>query len=242
MAERRGLTQMTQFPRTFGAGFQPAAVAGGDPDFASVVLLLDFAGVDGATDITDLSNSAHVDTFLGNAQVDTANQFLGENSVLFGATTDELTFPDSVDWDFGTGDFTIEFGFRSTGPIAFDGLIASSTVATGWYIHSSATTLRFTNNNIIVTEQTHGMSADTFHHVAVTRSGDDFRIFVDGVQIGSTVTDTVTVNGGSGPLFLGALESSANPFGGALGAVRITKGVARYTANFTPLTEFYPTS
>ena len=56
-----------------------------DPDFASVVLLLDFAGADGAQDISDLSNSANNDeTFnqVGVLEVDTAQTYLGRNSLL----------------------------------------------------------------------------------------------------------------------------------------------------------------
>ena len=240
MAERRGLAQIVNFPRVTG-GFRAIPVSTGDPDFASVVLLLDFDGVDAATDITDLSNSAHVDTFAGGAQVDTAQQFLGVNSALFAATGDEITFPDSADWDFGTGDFTVECGVRWVGTPGNDGLISSPPTATGWYMLGNGTSLRFVNNDLILSQQSFTFVTDVWYHVAVSRSGTDLRLFVDGVQIGSTVTDSTSVNGGTS-LFLGALLANSNPLDGHIGAVRITKGVARYTANFTPLTVFYPTS
>ena len=247
MAERRGLTQTTNFPRVTGGFRELAAVAVVDPDFASVVLLLDFDGADAGTNITDLSNSGHVDTCAGDAQIDTALPFLGKNSLLLDGTGDWITVPDSDDWDFGTADFTIELGFRPTVADRVEGLITTwDAGSVGWFLQYRADTnsLVFRHGSFGIVSITVALGLDTFHHIAVARSGTDFRVFIDGVQIGSTVTDSTDFTGGLAVLTLGVLRvsTSQQPLNGSIGAVRITKGVARYTENFTPLTVFYPTS
>lgn len=218
-----------------------------DLDFASVTLLLDFAGADGAQDITDLSNSGHVDTWRNDAEVDTDLQYLGVNSLLGPGNSHAVNFPFSADVaTFGTADFTIEFGMRWAEPIgAWAGPIAGgwSSLGGGWYIlyNNGATTLRLTNHDTVLIEKTWAPVHSTWYHVAVCRSGTDLRIFIDGTQIGTTETDSTDIVGDATKLIrLLEIEENTNAFTGNLGAVRITKGVARYTENFTAPTVFYP--
>ncbi len=215
-----------------------------DPDFSSVVLLLDFAGDDGATNITDLSNSAHVDTFVADAQIDTAITALGENTLLLDGTGDFIHFPDSADWDFGTGDFTVECSFQSAAD-ARTGVLFSNRddTVTGWSVqHISGTALRFLNGDTSIKAETWNPVEGTMYHVAISRSGTSLRMFIDGVELGSATTDSTDLTGSTNTLGVGALPIPAQNVLGSIGAVRITKGVARYTANFTPPTEFYLTS
>lgn len=216
-----------------------------DPDFASVVLLLDWAGVDGGTDTTDLSNSAHVDTFEGDAQIDTAIQSPeATNSLLLDGTGDNVSFPDSLDWDFGTADFTVECSVR------FASLSGTQTI----FGHSGGGAdagfiLRFVNPNIvwIIGSTTIAIRAltpalNTYNHIEISRSGTDLRVFFDGIQSGATITDSTAIGPTARDLDLGSLVGATQFLNGLIGAVRITKGVARHTANFTPPTEMYPTS
>ena len=217
-----------------------------DEFFSNVVLLLDFAGADAATNITDLSDSAHVDTFVDAAQVDTAIQLLGENTLLLDGDGDFVTFPDSDDWDFGTGDFTVEFHIRfavlMTQTLIGNYLTGSGTDK-GWLIQlQSNMDIRFLQGDTSLLDQAWpNIAQDVDFHVAVTRSGTDLRAFVDGVQTGSTITDSTDFASSVQPLRLGILDGSIQDTDGNIGAVRVTKGVARYTANFTPPTTFYPT-
>ena len=242
MSERRGLIQTVNFPRITGGYRELPAVAGGDPDFASVVLLLDFAGADGGTDITDLSASAHVDTFNNQAEIDTAITALGENTVLLPAGTPSVTFPDDADWDLGTADFTVECHFQRN-VVKTGGLISTFDDPNGWAVqHTSANALRFLIGGTVVKSESWTPTASTMHHVSVARVGTNLRMFIDGVQLGTPTTVADDINGGSLGLFVGALLAGSNSVDGSIGAVRITKGVGRYSANFTPPTEFYPTS
>jgi len=221
-----------------------AAAAAGDPYFANVVLLLDFAGADDATDITDLSNSAHTETFNLDAKVDTSEQYLGVNS-LECATQGYVTYPDHADWDF-PGDFTIELGMKRPGAETSRGVIGNYAATTGWAFQIgdppvSDVDLNFIamGSQIMTREVT--ISSGQFYHVAWCRDGSDLRLFVDGVQQGIAVTYATSITSPD-KLLLGLLAQPATQlFKGWIGAVRITKGVARYTANFTPPSVFYPT-
>ena len=71
-------------------------------------LLLHFDGTDGSTTFVDSSPSGKTVTAVGNAQIDTAQYKFGGASGLFDGNGDYLSVPDSDDWYFGTGDFTID--------------------------------------------------------------------------------------------------------------------------------------
>jgi hypothetical protein len=215
----------------------------GDEHWDKVVLLLDFAGADGATDITDLSGSAHVETFVDNAQVDDDLQYLAVNSLLLDGTDDVITFPDSVDWDFGTGDFTVEIGLRVPSPTSTQCILGNyDGVSEGSLLQLSSTNIIWYNFTALLTVA-HGLSANTWHHIAVSRTGSTLKMFRDGVEIGS-VTDASDYSGSANAFVFGALPSSTSTQNvtGNIGAVRITKGAGRYPAAFTAPTEFYPTS
>lgn len=75
-------------------------------------LLLHCNGPDGSTNFVDDSASHHTVTAIDNAQLDTSEKKFGTASGLFSENYDFLSISDSVDWDFGTGDFTIDFWVR----------------------------------------------------------------------------------------------------------------------------------
>ena len=243
MAERRGLTRTIQFPRVTGS-FRAVPVAGGDPDFTSVVLLLDFAGADGATETFDLSNAGHIATFAGNAQIDTAISALEENTLLLDGTGDFIHFPDSADWDFGTGDFTVECHFQSAADARTGVLFSNSLdISTGWSIqHLSGISLRLLNGDTQIKLELWNPTEGQMFHVAISREGTNLRMFIDGVELGTATTDSTDFSGSTSTFAVGALPIPAQNVLGSIGAVRITKGVARYIENFTPPTEFYLTS
>lgn len=81
-------------------------------DGDDTVLMLHLDGRDGYTRTTDISSSAHDITFNDNVEIDTAQSKFGGASAYFDGTGDFLTVPNSADWDFGTGDFTIDCWIR----------------------------------------------------------------------------------------------------------------------------------
>jgi hypothetical protein len=82
-----------------------------DPYWASVVLYAPFQAADGVTAMYDLTGR-HVPTANADAQIDTAQKPFGASSLLLDGTGDNVTAPDSADWNFGSGDFTVEAAIR----------------------------------------------------------------------------------------------------------------------------------
>lgn len=71
-------------------------------------------------------------------------------------------------------------------------------------------------------------------HVAVTRNGNNYRCFINGVQQGTTVTQAGTINGGTTwPSYIGNYNNTAQS-AATYQDCRIYIGIAKYTANFTP--------
>ena len=215
-------------------------------DNSNDVLLLHCNGADGSTSFVDSSPRNHVVPAYGNAQIDTAESRFGGASGLFDGDGDYLVIPDSDDWYFDTRDFTIDFWVR------FDQL-SNATLAGqyppigvvnfGWavsYIHDSPG-LDFTHSpdgsaNLWTHYYFPWMpSASIWYHVAVTRSGNDVRAFVNGSQIGLTVTMLNVPFNSSLPLTVGARDGGwMDRLDGWLDELRISKGIARWTSSFEP--------
>ena len=74
---------------------------------------------------------------------------------------------------------------------------------------------------------------DTWYHVAITRASGTLRHFIDGTQVGSNITATDNVST-SDTLYVGSNQSPGDYWDGYLDELRISKGIARWTSNFTP--------
>lgn len=202
-----------------------------DPYFSSVVLLVDFNG-----DMTDDSNSGHTLTPSGDATTNTTNPpSFQAASAAFDGTGDYVTIADSANWDFGTGDFTVE-GWLRSGHTITDAILAQfGTNDKGWaffddgnaliefYWSTDGTTNTSMNYN-------HGDQLNVWKHVAASRvSNTLYLCYGEVIRATADVTGTTFRNSGR-PLVFGANNngSSAN-FGGRLAEWRITKGVGRYS-------------
>jgi hypothetical protein len=86
-------------------------------------------------------------------------------------------------------------------------------------------------------------SQNVWYHVAFVRSGTSALAFVDGTQIGTTQTLSGTLFDSATGLYVGVGSSSlTEPLFGWIDEFRVSKGVARWTANFTPPTSAYSVS
>ena len=232
-----------------GAGMsQPPSGAATDPNWASVVLLAvnDNAG-DATTTFIDQSTSAKTITAVGNVQYDTAQAPTGmTSSALFDGTGDRLTLAANGDFTMGTGDVTWE-GFVRFASVASSGFICAGDSVDGdnWFIvyNNSLLAFRFGFNDVASAyNESWTPSADTWYHWALCRSGNSWRSFIDGTQVGSTRTDAGNLQTSDATVAIGAFNDGVFTLNGWHCSVRVTKGVARYTANFTPPTLPLPTS
>lgn len=206
-----------------------------DPYWAHNFLLLHGDGANGSQSFIDSTYRSTV-TAVGNTKNSTAQSKFGSGSIAFDGSGDYLTFT-SVTLE---GDFTIE-AFIKISDLSATEVIFSSQIDSnvqipriqtngGIYTHINGTTLWDGSTSSILTP------ANGWVHYAFTRSGSTCRTFLNGNQQDGSVTFTGSFSiGVIGGFFLsGTLYSTPYHFNGYLDEVRITKGVARYTSNFTP--------
>jgi hypothetical protein len=224
--------------------FRPSIINDGDPFYTNVSLLLHCDGANGSTTFTDNSPSQKTITALGNAQITTVDPKFGTGAILLDGTGDYVRASASADFNFGTGNFTIEFFVRWTN------LVGPSGLHFLWDTGTAGTALRFQDGNnflfylegvvqsgILVT----GLTINTWYHIAVVRSGTSVNLYLDGILRGTRTTSAALGNS-TLPFTMGALGSGGFATQGRLDEFRVTKGVARYTANFTPPTAPFPNS
>jgi hypothetical protein len=86
------------------------------------------------------------------------------------------------------------------------------------------------------------LSANTWYHIAVTRSGNTFRTFVNGVVEKTYTSSAAVFSDATIPYNIGrtAYLSGTFYYNGYIDDLRVTKGYARYTTTFTPPTVAHP--
>ena len=212
---------------------------------SATVLLLHCDGADASTTFTDSSSSAHTVTANGNAQVDTAQSQFGGASALFDGSGDYLSIPDTDDFDFGTEPMTIDCWFRANSLGVTQNVMnfrIDSDNSTGIFI-SASNKANFNISvsgtlQVLLTSST-TILVDTWHHIAITRSGNTFRLFLNGIQEANVDYTGSTIATGVKTTFIGSERTDAQFFNGHIDEVRITNGVARWTSNFTVADKAY---
>jgi hypothetical protein len=231
------MTLLTEPTRIVLAKGQPVP---NDPNFAFNSLLLHGDGTNGSTVITDSSGSPKTVAAVGNAQISTAQSKFGGSSIAF-TPSSSLTIAANSAFIFET-DFTIEtWAFPTDTVTTLQGLIQINNLANGVLLRINCTAIGddvYVRNvsKIGITPQ---IVFNDWNHIALTRSGTTVRAFVNGIVDSETLTVSSTVNSANGNIVIG-LGSQGNQFLGYIDDLRITKGVARYTANFTPPTAPFP--
>jgi len=223
-----------------------------DPYFSSVSLLLHMDGSSGSTTFTDSSINAFTVTAYGDAKISTAQSRFGGSSALFDGNGDYLDLSSNAAFNYGTGDFTVEFWYWSnTAPSAtpFRRILAhpSSTndVNTFQIWHAGTTDggsvidsvgLGLPDGTGTVCSVQAAVSDSAWHHIAFARQSGISRAFLDGVLKQSAADTTNYSRGGTEGIRIGSRgDLAANTFvNGYIDDLRITKGVARYTSNFAP--------
>lgn len=221
-------------PFVFGGGG-----GGGDPNFASVISLLHFNGTDGSTTITD-QIAGRTWSVSGTTALSTTNPKFGSACLSVpnsGKATSNVAAGDA----FGTGDFTVELWIRPTSwgtDIIYDTRTAATEVRPSIY-YTGGTLRYYVNGADRITGGS--LSTGVYAHIALARSGTSTKMFIDGVQTGSTYSDSNNyVN--DRMTWGDASYTAGNSIDGRIDEARVTKGVARYTTTFTPPTVAFPDS
>lgn len=180
---------------------------------------------------------------VGNVAVSTTVKKYGSTALYFGATSCYFKVPaDAISkLAFGTDDFTMEMWIYKTVASTNHGLIKLGTGATNlvWYIHQFGTITAAVNNGSTTLAQstTITVPVNEWVHVALSREGSTLRMFINGVVCASVSNSTAFTVDPDGCTVLGLNTTN---FVGYADDVRITRGHALYTANFTPPTETLP--
>ena len=207
-------------------------------------LMLHGEGANNSTTIID--QTGKIGTAGGNAKIDRSQFKFGFASIKFDGVGDFVSFPNSSDWNFGTGDFTIEAQIRFNNVSNTQTFFGQNTDANNeWrFLWNNTNMLQFiatsAGSDIISISNSWTPSINVWYHIMLVRTGNDFKMFIDGIQIGTTQTDTSAVGNFTGLLYLGIRGDGTNqPFDGWMDEVQISKDVARYTSNFPSPTNIY---
>ena len=216
-----------------------------------VKALLHFNGADASTSFLDEIDKTW--TASGNAQIDTAQAVFGVASGLFDGTSDKITAADSLDWQLDDGSnsnsWTIDFRLRFNGDPGTGnaGIVQQRADNNGfWYLALQNNKLHFgmraAGIDFLSIENTWDPGGSTWYHVAIVKQGTTgYKFFIDGSQIGTTQTDTDPIGNIAGGISIGSVTTNNGTYelNGWLDELRISKGVPRWTSNFTPPTDQY---
>ena len=236
----KGIWSLSEATKAIRAGLWPPSNAGADPYFENVTLLLPGDGTNGAQNNTFLDSSTNNFTITrnGNTTQGTFTPFSkadGRWGNYFDGVDDYISVP-SI--SLGTGNFT----FEAWQYILPDGTDYGRVCGMGDFFNSTGIAINFnpstskfeiTNNNSTIITSSSTYSYNTWHHVALVRSGSTITLYINGTSAG-TATNS---NSLSGIVYVSAINYISTLYYGAsfTSNFRLTN-TAVYTGAFTPST------
>ena len=163
-------------------------------------------------------------------------------SVYFDGNADYITMAHNSDWQLGTGDFTVEAWVY---PNAVPGGGVNNDMCVWGHFGSTQTMFFYLSNDTLQPvlwngSAGHGSSITAkpyqWTHVAWVRSSSTMKTYVNGQLGGTTNSYTTNFNEGTKYPYIGASEYNNRFFNGYISDLRVVKGTAVYTGNFTPPT------
>lgn len=220
----------------------------GDFKFSDVTLLLHMDGSNGSTTFVDSSNGAVAITANGDAQITTSNSRFGSGSATFDGTGDYLSTPSSSAFNFSGTAFTVECWFRPANTTQSGRSIFSQRIApvfAPFEVRQSGTGVSWLIANAAMSSwastassATGIITANTWHHIALVGNGSTVVLYVNGVsRLSATQSAWTSANR---TMYFGSGGDGA--YTGQIDEIRITKGFARWTANFITPTAPFPDS
>ena len=238
-----------------GANLPDNTLYVGQDDYTK--LLIHGGGIDtngsGTQTFTDSSPSGHTIVVTNDTQWDDTQSKFASTSIKFDGSSDLLTVANHADWDFGTADFTVDFWtyivngaqddtFFSTlptggSPVGLNlSLRETEPFSLGVY-----TSVGYLGNGSVGNYTSKVIYENRWYHIALVRASGVFKFYVDGVNVG-TVSGQTSLNVDTDQiLHLGRFYTNTSGYhlDGFMEEFRISKGIARWTAAFTPPTRRY---
>ncbi len=215
-------------------------------------IMLHMEGANAGTTFIDTAygqTAAHAWT-ANSATTSTSAAKFGATSCACGAGAGYIDTPDSADYTLGTGDWTVDFWFNRQGGdgavrIAFgqsDNAATGTSISVYGYLSAANVCVLAVYSAGVQTAVTGTttFTATGWNHFAGVRTGNTLKLFVNGTQEGGDVAFSSTINDSSNKWAIGrAGEFASTPWNGFIDEFRLSAGVARWTANFTPFTGPY---
>lgn len=231
-------------------------VPSSDPYFDNVVLFLECKGTDGSQAIVDSSTvNTKIVTAVGDSKLKTNIFKYNSSSLFFDGNGDYLTVPHSTDFRFGSVNFTLELWIY---PLQWNsenvfitkhnagGSAGTNQFYFGQYSNKlvfGASIDGFTYTELLVSNTLPSLSQ--WHHIAVSRNSDTFRLFINGNVIDQVTNDLSFYDSETEVLGIGYRRNNGlqaqNNLNAYLSHIRVTKGIGRYVSQFNPETDTYLT-
>jgi hypothetical protein len=210
-------------------------LATGDLFFDNVVLLSSFSGINGTNNFVDRSKYARTISITRDAPVfSSAQARYGATSLLLNGSS-ELSTSSTTGVGFGSGDYTIEFDLYYTGGNGyvcfgiFNGVYYGLTNGTKYQMIWNGSSVQLSGNT--------QLTNNVWQHHAVSMQAGVLRLFLNGA-----LTATGSWSGSRGADFgaaIGATGGGSQYTTGYMANLRVTSGVGRYNAPFTPIAELF---
>lgn len=225
--------------------FQIFSSVSTDPYSDYVTLLAHFN-----TDFSDSSTNNFTLSAFGTTQISTLNKKFGSGSTILSSFQDYIAGPTSSEFSFD-GNFTIEGWIYPTVLNSLQAIFSNihlnapiNAYGITFLVGGNPLTYQMTLPNIGVFGSSLALNLNQWNHFALVRNNGAFYFFNNGIKYNSSINTTVNL-ATSGCFIGGRLDTTTystitNSFSGYIDDFRITKGIARYTENFTPPTSEFP--
>jgi len=210
-------------------------------------LLIHFDSDNGDIPLTtdDAGAGNHTVTLENGAAISAARSKFGGKSLYLDGADDNARIASHSDFSFGSDPFTVDFwvNFHTVSAGLNYYLFYRLSAQLDLHYNTSNDTLYFVGSSLAVLQKYNcGIVIDQWHHIAVIRGwgGDPnaMALCLDGLAI---ATGTATgSNDSSTAFYIGKRNDGLGPAPAYIEEFRISRGVARWTANFTPPASAYP--
>jgi len=220
-------------------------ILGGNDSYTKLLIHGDGSG----STFTDSSPGAKIVTSSGNVSQSTSISKFGGSSAYFDGSGDYLTLPTSSDFDPGTSNFTIDawiYPTAASSKIAQFGNAGANTAYTLYITSGQINFIAWQLGGVLVTSGSTTVPINAWSHVALTRDGQYFKIYINGTLAGTSGAYSGAISTGGAYNSIGTgYDSNGGGYGyggyfsGYIDDFRFSKDIKRWTSNFTPPSNAY---